>query len=81
MGQVWALKVPRDHRGKRTWHEIGLGVEQPRGAGISCTLFSVPLNWDGTFALFPVDKERRTQRQAEADFVEADAAGHGGDLE
>jgi hypothetical protein len=42
--------------GTMRWHTIGSGVDTQPEPGISVKLFSVPLNWDGSFVIKPQDK-------------------------
>ena len=58
------LKQPREYTTNRpggagsgtTWLRIGRGTRMDDGK-IICTLESIPLNWDGVFYVFDVNKE------------------------
>lgn len=52
---------------KTVWVKVGGGFEHKNGTGgITLRFDSIPLNWDGTAAIFPVDengKQIRFQRE------------------
>jgi hypothetical protein len=57
--KYFEIKYPLERPGvKKRWIRIGSATEYEGefGAGIACTIDAVPINWDGTFHIFPVKK-------------------------
>lgn len=61
------IKVPfNPPTGRRYWMRIGHATETigQFGPMIMCTILTRPLNWDGEFALFPVQPKTRKKEVA-----------------
>lgn len=59
MNTFYTIKYPVTRPGlKKRWIRIGSATKTQGefGETILCTLEATPLNWDGTFALFPATK-------------------------
>jgi hypothetical protein len=53
----------RPPSGKEYWHKIGFAteVDGEHGRMYLVTLDSMPINWDGKFAMFPTVKKEKTR--------------------